>query len=35
MWLSIIAASRLCAAVMACMSPVRWRFNRSIGTTWL
>ena len=34
-WLSIMAASRLCAAVMACMSPVRCRFSRSIGTTWL
>src|SRR5439155_4169718 len=35
MWLSIIAASRLCAAVMACMSPVSGRFSRSIGTSWL
>ena len=34
-WLSIIAASRLWAAVTACMSPVRWRLSRSIGTTWL
>ena len=25
----------LCAAVTACMSPVRCRFSASIGTTWL
>src|SRR5215467_10228374 len=25
----------LCAAVTACMSPVRCRFSTSIGTTWL
>src|SRR5882762_8156276 len=35
MWLSIIAASRLCAAVTACMSPVRCRLSASMGTTWL
>ncbi len=34
-WLSINAASRLCAAVTACMSPVRCRLRVSIGTTWL
>ena len=34
-WLSIIAASVLCAAVTACMSPVRWRLTRSNGNTWL
>ena len=34
-WLSIIADSMLCAAVTACMSPVRCRFSTSIGTTWL
>ena len=34
-WLSIIAASRLWAAVTACMSPVRCRLSTSIGTTWL
>ena len=31
---SIIAASRLFAAVIAWMSPVKWRFRSSIGTTW-
>ena len=34
-WLSIIADSRLCAAVTAWMSPVRCRLSTSIGTTWL
>jgi hypothetical protein len=34
-WLSIIAASRLWAAVTACRSPVRCRLRVSIGTTWL
>jgi len=29
------ADSRLCAAPTAWMSPVRWRFMSSIGTTWL
>jgi len=29
--LSSIAASRLCAAVIACMSPVKWRLMSSIG----
>ena len=29
------AATRLWATEMACMSPVRWRLNSSIGTTWL
>ena len=33
-WLSIIAASRLCALVMAWKSPVKWRLISSIGTTW-
>ena len=28
------AASRLFAAVIACMSPVKWRLNSSIGITW-
>ncbi len=32
---SIAAASRLLAAVMAWMSPVRWRLKSSIGMTWL
>ena len=32
---SIAAATRLCATEMAWMSPVRWRLNSSIGTTWL
>ena len=32
-WLSIIAASRLCAAVIAGKSPVKWRLMSSIGTT--
>ena len=32
---SMAAATRLCATEMACMSPVRWRLNSSIGTTWL
>ena len=31
---STIAASRLFAAVIAWMSPVKWRFMSSIGTTW-
>src|ERR687896_890536 len=31
---SIRAASRLFAAPMAWMSPVKWRFRSSIGTTW-
>src|SRR5437773_4509767 len=35
MWLSSIAASRLWAAVTACMSPVRCRLSASMGTTWL
>ena len=30
-----MAEHRLWAAVTACMSPVRWRLNNSIGTTWL
>ena len=30
---SISAASRLFAAVIACRSPVKWRFRSSIGTT--
>ena len=34
MWLSIIAASRLCADVTACRSPVRCRLIVSIGATW-
>ena len=33
MWLSIIADSRLCAAVIAWKSPVKCRFMSSIGTT--
>ena len=33
--LSIIAASRLFAAVTAWKSPVRCRLSCSIGTTWL
>ena len=33
--LSSIAASRLWAAVIAWKSPVRCRFSRSIGMTWL
>ena len=32
-WLSIIAASRLCAIETACVSPVRWRLKSSIGRT--
>ena len=32
-WASIIAASRLLAAVIAWMSPVKWRLISSIGTT--
>ena len=32
-WLSSIAASRLCAAPIACMSPVKWRLMSSIGAT--
>ncbi len=34
MWLSISAASRLWAAVMAWKSPVKCRLMSSIGTTW-
>src|SRR5215471_13907738 len=34
-WLSSIAESMLCAAVTACMSPVRCRLSVSNGTTWL
>ena len=34
MWLSSIAASRLCAEVMAWKSPVKCRLISSIGTTW-
>ena len=34
-WLSSIAESWLCAAVTACMSPVRCRFSDSNGTAWL
>ena len=33
-WLSIIAASRLWAAVTAWKSPVRCRFSLSIGSSW-
>ena len=33
-WLSIMAQSRLLAAVMACISPVKWRLMSSMGTTW-
>ena len=33
MWLSIIAASRLCAEVIAWKSPVKWRLMSSIGMT--
>ena len=33
-WLSISAARRLLAEVMAWKSPVKWRFKSSIGTTW-
>ena len=32
-WLSIIAATRLCDAVIACISPVKFRLNSSIGIT--
>ena len=32
--LSIIAASRLWESEIACTSPVRWRLNSSMGTTW-
>ena len=32
-WASMNAASRLFAAVIACRSPVKWRFRSSIGTT--
>src|SRR6516225_11498014 len=35
MRVSIAAARRLLAAVMAWMSPVRWRLNSSIGMIWL
>ena len=31
---SRIAASRLLAAPIAWMSPVKWRLRSSIGTTW-
>mmetsp|Transcript_10809 Transcript_10809/g.32811 ORF Transcript_10809/g.32811 Transcript_10809/m.32811 type:complete len:224 (-) Transcript_10809:379-1050(-) len=34
MRVSMAAAQRLFAAVMAWMSPVRWRLKSSIGTTW-
>ena len=34
MWLSSIAANRLCAEVMAWKSPVKCRLISSIGTTW-
>ena len=34
MWLSIIAASRLLAAPMAWISPVKWRLISSMGSTW-
>ena len=34
MWLSISAASRLCASAMAAKSPVKCRLMFSIGTTW-
>ena len=34
MELSIMAASRLLAAPMAWMSPVKWRLMSSMGTTW-
>ena len=34
-WLSTIADRRLCAAVTAWKSPVRWRLSSSIGITWL
>ena len=30
-----MAEHMLCAAVTACMSPVKCRLNISIGTTWL
>jgi hypothetical protein len=33
--LSTKAASRLCAAPTAWLSPVRWRLKSSIGITWL
>ncbi len=33
-WLSIIAASILCAVVTACRSPVKCRLISSMGTTW-
>ena len=33
MWLSIAAHKRLLAVVIACISPVKWRFISSIGTT--
>ena len=32
-WLSSIAASRLCAAPMACMSPVKCRLMSSMGAS--
>ena len=32
-WASTSAESRLFAAVIACMSPVKWRLMSSIGTT--
>ena len=34
MWLSINAESKLFADVIACISPVKWRFISSIGATW-
>ena len=34
-WASSMAEHMLWAAVTACMSPVRWRLNSSMGTTWL
>src|SRR3972149_5811325 len=34
MWASSIAASRLCAAETAWMSPVKGRLKSSIGTAW-
>src|SRR5215218_8747322 len=35
MWLSSMAERRLWAEVTAWVSPVRWRFSISMGTTWL
>ena len=34
MWLSIRLESKLLAAVIACISPVKWRLISSIGATW-